>query len=76
MFQIFSIPDDLVPVVYRTVVEYGGDTEWNYFLKKFKSSNNDDERKSFLQALAYTKRDHLLKVLYSNKSKMSILPKK
>lgn len=56
------IPDDLVPVVYRSVVEYGSETEWNYLWKEFKSSNVDGERKNVLKALGYTKRDDLIKV--------------
>lgn len=67
-FLFNSIPVDFVPVVYRTVVEYGAETEWNYLWSKFKSSNLEAERHTLLEAMGYTTRADLLKVLKSIKS--------
>lgn len=50
-------------MVYRTIIEYGTEIEWDYLWNKFKSSSFEDGRWEFLEALGYTTQVELLKVL-------------
>lgn len=58
----FSIPVDLVPLVYCTALEHGSDREWDYLWSKFESTNLAAEQRTIINALGCTKQAHLMKV--------------
>lgn len=62
----FNIPDrisdDLAPIVYCSVIEFGSIEEWKYLWEKFKTSTIATERSIILNALGCTKQTDLMKV--------------
>ncbi|XP_031619288.1 membrane alanyl aminopeptidase-like [Contarinia nasturtii] len=55
-----TIPVNLVPVVYCTVVREGSDKEWEYLWEKFKTENVAAKQDTILKALGCTKRPDLI----------------
>lgn len=62
MSSIIRIPNNLVPVVYNSVIKEGSQTEWEYLWKRFQTENVAGEKLNILNALGHTQQANLTKV--------------
>lgn len=75
IYFYWSVPADLRPVVYCSVITQGNEEDWKFFWEKFKAENVAAETVVILNALGCTKSSNLTTVktkLFDNTRKISI----